>query len=333
MSKVCVFGAGAVGSYLLAKLIHAGTGHELSVVARGAQLQSINNDGLRLVSGDEEVLVRPQAATENPYELPPQDIVFVTLKAHSQSAAAHDIATLLSDGGVAVFVNNGIPWWWNYSGATSTLHSLPLLDPEAELWRCVDPARVLGCVVYSANEIVRPGVVRHVANNQWLLGEPDNSHSPRLLSTVNLMQEAGLGAHAVDNIRHCVWMKLLRNAPLNTISALTRLSAAELPLEPSLIELYEAVVDEIVAIAAAHGADVSDQADTAKAALHLGAAVDGTRATNIRPSMLQDVLKSRKMEVDSILGQVQAFARATGTPCPTIDTLLPLARGLNHLLK
>ncbi|MNK29818.1 2-dehydropantoate 2-reductase [compost metagenome] len=330
MMKVCVFGAGAIGGYLAARLIHAGGEHQVSVVARGAQLRGIVDGGLRLLAQDEDFIVRPHAVTDSPCQLAPQDLVFVALKSHAQPAAARDIAALLGPDGAAVFVNNGIPWWWTYHGeAAPDARPLPLLDPQAALWNSVGPARAMGCVVYSANEIVQPGVVRHVANNQWLLGEPDRTRSPRLLAAVELMRHAGLQATAAADIRHCVWVKLLRNAPLNTICALTRLPADGLCGTPGLVDLCAAVIDEVVAIAAADGSDVSGQAENAKAALGLGAAVDGSRAT-IRPSMLQDVLQNRRMEVDAILGQVQAFARASATPCPTIDTLLPLLRGLGQ---
>jgi len=81
---------------------------------------------------------------------PPQDLVFVTLKTHTQAAAASDIADLLSGGGSAVFVNNGIPWWWTYGVNGDAGQSLPRLDPEGALWQQVQPQRVMGCVAFSA---------------------------------------------------------------------------------------------------------------------------------------------------------------------------------------
>src|SRR3546814_21120144 len=102
-------------------------------------------------------------------------------------------------------MNNGIPWWWTYRASAPDARPLPLLDPQAALWNSVQPARALGCVVYSANEVVQPGVVRHVANNQWLLGEPDNTRSARLLAAVELLRRAGLQAEASEDIRHWVW--------------------------------------------------------------------------------------------------------------------------------
>ena len=161
--KLCVFGAGAVGSYLAARLLRSGR-HEVAVIARNEQLRAIATHGLILLSGQDEYVVRPHALTDRPGELPKQDVVFVTLKAHTQPAAARDIASLLGPDACAVFASNGIPWWWPYRDSSVAAQPLPLLDPEGALWRHVRPERAVGCVVYSANEVIRPGVVRHSGN-------------------------------------------------------------------------------------------------------------------------------------------------------------------------
>lgn len=327
--RICVFGTGAVGGHLAAQLLKQKK-HEVAVVARGEQLRAIKSYGLTLLTGQEQFTVRPHVATDQPSDLAEQDIVFVTLKSHAQPSAAKDIAGILSSTGVAVFANNGIPWWWPYRGHHLPSAPLPLLDPEAALWHQVGPERALGCVIYSANEVVKPGIVRHTANNKWLLGEPDGSQSERLMHVVRVLCEAGLGAVAVTDIRNKIWTKLLRNAPLNSLCALTRLPVDGLSCDPQLLGLCGAVIDEIAAIAAADGVDLSDQVQVAKQAPRVGAGIDGSSASGIRPSMLQDALNGRAMEVEAILGQVQAFARASGTPSPVLDVLLPLVRGLDH---
>lgn len=327
--RLCVFGAGAVGGYLAARLLQAGH-HDVAVVARGEHLRAIAAHGLTLRTADEDIVVRPHALAEDPGELPAQDVVFVTVKAHAQPAAAHGIAALLGSQGTAVFVNNGIPWWWPYRGPAHPGEPLPLLDPGGALWSGVRPARALGCVVYSANEVLRPGVVRHTANNRWLLGEPDGSRTPRLLSVVRVLREAGLNAEDVPDLRAAIWHKLLRNAALNSVCALTRLPVDALGRDPGLVLLCERVIDEIVATAAADGCDLSAHVETAKAAPRQGAAIDGRPAAGIRPSMLQDVLAGRRLEVEPILGQVQAFAREGGVATPVLDVLLALVRGLDR---
>lgn len=328
--NICVFGAGAIGGYLAARLLRF-TSHQVSVVARGVHLQAIRARGLRLITASEDFTVHPHAATERAQDLPAQDLVLVTLKAHAQASAARDIAPLLSEGGSAVFINNGIPWWWNHGlpGGEGQGDSLPLLDPEGDLWRWVQPQRVVGCVAYSANAVTEPGVVRHTANNRWVLGEPDGSETPRLAQTVELMRQAGLHAEASGQIRHTVWSKLLRNAAMNSLCALTRVSVDQLATVPGMMDLYHAWVDEIAAIAAAYGYELGPEVEAAKQVPLLGAAIDGTSGARIKPSMLQDIEAGRTIEVEAIVGQVQRLARARGVVTPALDATVPLLRALN----
>jgi 2-dehydropantoate 2-reductase len=325
--RVCIFGAGAVGGYLAAMLLKAGA--RVSVIARGAHLRAIASDGLTLQVGDQSFTVRPHAASHDAATLAQQDVVFVTTKTHAHAALAHDIGVLLGGAGAAVFVGNGIPWWWSFKGDAAS-RPLPLLDPNGALWSIVRPERAIGCVVYSANEIVQPGVVRHIANNRWLLGEPDGQHTPRLIGVVDLLRDAGLGAAIAGDLRREIWSKLLRNAPLNSICALTRLAVGELAADAGLVALCGTVVDEIAAVAAAHGADVQSQVAAAKEAPLRSGALDGTQSARILPSMLQDVLQGRPLELAPILEQVQLFAREASVETPTLDALFTLLRGLGR---
>jgi 2-dehydropantoate 2-reductase len=331
--KVCVFGAGAIGGHLAAKLLRAGR-HEVSLIARGAQLQAIRTRGLTLRTGGEEFTVRPHAATDARRELPAQNFVIVTLKAQAQPGAAADIAALLAPGGSAVFANNGIPWWWTHRGADAPGRPLPLLDPGAQLWNHVGPERAIGCVIFSANEVVEPGVIQHTNNNnRFLLGEPDGRISERVQALAQVMTEAGIGGEPTSDIRRWVWTKLLRNAPVNPLCALTRLPVQALDADPQLLGLYYAVVDELAALAAAEGVDLGAEVPVAREVAHKGPSLDGSASRAIRPSMLQDALAGRSMEVEAILGQLQEFGREYGVATPTIDVLLPLLRGLDRSIE
>jgi 2-dehydropantoate 2-reductase len=323
--KVCVFGAGAVGSYMVARLANV-PGVELSAVARGGNLRALQASGVRVDAPGAEYSGRPAVATDRPETLPPQDVVFVTLKSTALPVAAPALFRLLGPGGHAVFVTNGIPWWWNH-GQTGSAGPLPLLDPEGALWNVLEPQRALGCVVHSGNEIVTPGVVRHNGNNHWLVGEPDNTDSARLRRTVAVMQSAGLKAEVSTALRRDIFAKLLRNAPFNSICALTGLPLEWLATEPSVKALTLAVMDEIVAIGAARGLDVGAELAVCR---QLKTPPDRMApALGQKPSMLQDVLARRPLEVEAIFGQVCAFADETNTPCPAMHTLLPLLRGLD----
>jgi 2-dehydropantoate 2-reductase len=239
--------------------------------------------------------------------------------------AAESIAGLLAPHACAVFLNNGIPWWWPH-GLKGASGPPPLIDPEGKLWTHVRPERALGCVVYSPNDLIEPGVTLHVGGNRWVMGEPDGSLSARLNSAVQLFAGAGLKVESTTDIRREVWMKLVRNASSNSLAALTRLGLSETTADLELRPIAAGVVRETLAVAAALGWDLRAEVDAEQIA---------SRSSKGGPrlSMLQDVLQGRPIEVEAHLGQTQAFAREKGVAVPTIDTLLPLLRGLDRALR
>ncbi|CAO3428589.1 ketopantoate reductase family protein [Azospirillum endophyticum] len=323
--RICIFGAGAVGSHVAARLLRAGV-PDVSVVARGPHLAAMRERGLTFRSSREDFHVAVPAATDDPSTLPPQDVVVVTLKAPALPAVAGALARLLAPDGVAVFLLNGIPWWWNH-GLREGGGPLPLLDPDAALWRNVGPARALGGVVMSPNEIVEPGVVVHGARNRFIIGEPDGGDSPRARGLVELFTAAGMPALLSTDIRTDIWLKLLLNAPGNPLAALTRLSAKDRAVDPELAELGQRIAGEVADTAGALGYDLPQYADADDSMTWAA-----TRSET-RPSMLQDVLLGRATEVECLLGQVQAFARERSVPTPVIDIVLPILRGLDRSLR
>ena len=329
--KVCIFGAGAVGGYLATKLAIAGE-VTLSVVARGAHAEAMSRQGIRLRTPSGELVGHPVCVTDTPAQLPQQDIVLVTVKVGAQPAVARAVREMLSPEGCAVFASNGVPWWWKY--ATDHPASLPLLDPAGELWNTLTPARALGCVVYSANEVVAPGVVRHLGNNRWVLGEPDGTMTPRLAAVAALLSRAGVNAVASADLRTEIWAKLLRNASINSLCALTRLAVDGLAEDPDLLAQAQALIADIEVVARSQGVELGSHVAAAREQLTRGGAEGGAPPVKgLRPSMLQDVLAGRPLEVEAIVGQVQALAREAGVDCPAIDAVLPLLRGLDRGLR
>jgi 2-dehydropantoate 2-reductase len=178
---------------------------------------------------------------------------------------------------------------------------------------------------------VAPGVIHHNnRNNRFMLGELDGRVSARVQAIAQVMTEAGIGGEPTSDIRRWVWTKLLRNAPVNPLCALTRLSVQELGADPRLVALYHAVIDELAALAAAEGTDLSAEIPAAREVARKGPSLDGGPSAAIRPSMLQDALAGRSMEVEAILGQLQEFGREYRVATPTIDVMLPLLRGLDR---
>ncbi len=317
-----------MGGHLAARLLASGQA-EVSVLARGPHLAAIQTQGLRLNLAGQVYQGRPCVATDNSDRLEPQDLVIVALKAQALPGAAPAIARLLKSDGLALFLLNGIPWWWNY-GLLGERGSLELLDPQGDLWRLLRQ-RTLGCVCHASNEVIAPGVIEGSPGDRWLLGDPlikpQDSASQRLLGVLALLKQAGFAASASTDLRRDIWHKLLINASLNPVSALTRLPTRELTSNNALRDQMMALMREVVAVAKACGWDLEAQGLASPSVFE--AWLDPAKRTPThRTSMLQDVLAGRSLEVDALLGQTQLFARDTGVATPVCDVLLPLLRAL-----
>ena len=315
--RICVFGAGAVGGHFAAQL--AASGHEVSVIARGAHLEAIRRNGLTLLKGGERIVGRVQAA-EDPRDIGPVDFVLVTLKATALAAFADRAAPLLGKDTVVVFAQNGIPWWYaqGISAARSRTPGLEDLDPGGRLLRAIAPERVIGSVIYSANEVVEPGVVRNNApqRNVLVLGEPDDRPSERVRRLAAALQNSAIDAPIETDIRRSIWAKLVINLASSSIGVVTEGTVKENFADPAIAELRKRMQTEARAVAAAHGVDTED------APLPPPHASGGPQH---KTSMLQDYELGRPMEIDAILMAPLWFARAANVAVPALEAVIALA--------
>jgi len=315
--KICVFGAGAVGGHFAAQL--AAAGHDVSVVARGAHLVAMRRNGLTLLKGERRIVARVHAA-EHAADLGRVDCVLVALKATGLGALAAGIGPLLGPDTGVVFAQNGIPWWYaqGLAGRPPPPAELQRLDPGGALARAVAPHRVIGGVIYSANEVVEPGVVRNNApqRNVLVLGEPDGKASGRVAALRAALEQAEIQAPVETDIRRSVWAKLLINVGSSAIGVVTGESVKEAMADPALAELRRRVHDEAKRVAQAHGVD------TEGAPLPPPHQSGGPQH---KTSMLQDYERGRPMEIDAILMAPLWFARAAGVAAPALEALAALA--------
>ena len=255
--RICIFGAGAVGGHFAAQL--AASGHEVSLVARGAHLEAIRRNGVILLKGERRITAKVRASADA-HDLGPQDFVLVTLKATGLCALADEVAPLLGPQTAVVFAQNGIPWWYAQRLAASrpAPPDLSQLDPGAALARAIAPERVIGAVVYSANEVAEPGVVRNTApdRNMLVLGELDGRASQRVSSLSAALELCEIQAPIESDIRRTVWAKLLLNLGSSSIGVVTGETVRETLADPALRQLRERMRAEGRAIAAAHGVSV-----------------------------------------------------------------------------
>lgn len=314
--KICVFGAGAIGGYMGAKLARAGA--KVSLVARGPHLKAMQENGLRVIEGGETMTV-PVTASDDPATLGPQDYVIVTLKAHSVPGVVDKMQPLIGAGTTIVSGVNGVPWWY-FHGLEGPYEGtrLETVDPGNAQWDGFGPDRVLGCVVYPAAEVVEPGVVKHVEGNRFSLGEPDGSKSERATALSKALTEAGLKAPVRTKLRDEIWVKLWGNLSFNPISALTHATLDVLCTDEGTRAVARKMMIEAQEIAEKLGVRFPIDVDRRiKGGADVGAH---------RTSMLQDLDQGRPMEIDALVGSVQELGRITDTPTPTIDTVLALVK-------
>ena len=306
MTKVCVFGAGAVGSHMAAWLARGGL--QVSMLARGASLAAINANGLRFESAQASFTVNPRAS-DDARALGEQDLVIVALKANALPGAAQAMLPLLGPRTAVVFAVNGIPWWY-------APQELALLDPQRTLERTIGVERAIGCVVLSPNTLTAPGVVYSSAPvNRFLFGEPEGGISQRLRPWLEVLQPLLPGAEGTESIRSAIWSKLLMNVPESLLAMLTMSDAIDFMADPRIAALCDSLLIETAAVACAEGFDVDR--DVALRRAQIG-------SVRHSPSMLQDLRKGRAVESDAQLHAVQALARRSGVATPLLDTLLPL---------
>ncbi len=314
--RICVFGAGAIGGHLAARLARGGAA--VSVVARGAQLDAIRARGLRVQAPDGTLECRP-AASDDPAALGPQDAVIVTTKAPALPGVAAAVAPLLGPDTAVAFVMNGIPWWY-FDGAGGPLEGsrLPAVDPGDAVRRAVGVARTIGGVVYSSCTVVEPGVV-HVENpaNRVILGEPDGGSSPRAEAIAAHLRQGGLDATVVPDIRREVWAKLMGNLTSGPLAILSRSSMRDTYADPAVRLAAERIGAETAVIAAALGLDLG--VDPAE---RIARGINSAH----KPSILQDLELGRPMEVAALFDAPLAIARRLGVETPALDFAIALAR-------
>ncbi|MFO1059642.1 MAG: 2-dehydropantoate 2-reductase [Dongiaceae bacterium] len=312
--RICIYGAGAIGGLLGARL--AAAGYTVTLIARGAHLEALRERGLTLRSGEDTVTVRPHA-TDDPAAAGPQDCVILTLKAPGLAAVADAIQPLLGPQTSIVTAMNGILWWY-FHGVEGPHRErrLACADPDGRLWRALPPERVIGCVVYPAAEVVEPGVIAHQYGNRFMLGEPDGSRSARVAALSKALTEAGFKAPVRPRIRDDIWLKLWGNLSFNPVSALTLGTLDRIAGDPGTHAVIARMMAESKAVGEAHGVRFDVDIPT-----RIGWAKD---LVGHRTSMLQDLERGRAMEIDALLGAVVEMGDLAGVDTPLLDAVLAL---------
>ena len=318
MTKICIFGAGAIGSYMAHALIKAGA--DVSLIARGPHLEGLRDNGLTLIKeGVAETL--PVRATDTPEELGSQDYVISALKAHSVAPVIDRFKPLLADHTALVPAVNGIPWWYFYkAGSDSAMENrwLETSDPGGVQWAAFGPERAIGCVVYPACEISAPGQITLKSGDRFTLGEPDGQRSERVMKLSELMRAGGLRAPVKPRLRDEIWIKLWGNCSFNPVSALTGASLDLIGNDPASRAVIRDAMIECRKVGLAVGARFNVDIERR---IQGGADIIGHK-----PSTRHDVELGRPMELDALTSTVLELARRLEIETPTLNAISALVR-------
>jgi 2-dehydropantoate 2-reductase len=312
--RIAIFGAGAIGGLLGARLASAGA--DVTFIARGAHLAAMQADGVTLLSGGEQITVRPRCVADAG-DAGVQDYVIVALKAHSLPAAASQIARLMGSTSTLVTAVNGIPYWY-FFGQEAGWRVVESVDPGGVVSGVLPPQSVVGCVVYPAAEVTAPGIITHTYGDRFSLGEPDGSRSSRAEALSRMLISAGLKAPIRPRIRDEIWVKLWGNMAFNPLSALTGATLDILTGRPELRATARAMMLEGQAVAEALGI---------RFAIDVDKRIDGAAEVGVhKTSMLQDLERGRPMEIDALLGAVVELGEGIGLTLPVCRAVLAVVR-------
>ncbi len=313
--RVCIYGAGVIGGILGAGLARAG--HEVSLVARGAQLEAIRTHGLRIRDSQGMFSVSIRASAD-PAEFGEQDLVIVATKTPALREVAARIAGLLGRDTLVAFANNGVFWFYGDGFSPGGLSlDMRRLDPTGALHRVVGAERAIGIICYAGGEVVEPGIIEFgAARRQFIAGAAMPQTVESANAVIDSFHAKEYTISATDDIRAAMWPKYVSVVGNQAVAALTGGNAGQNWAMPQLREVLLGLMEEAAEVAAAHGYGA------------LGIDFAALRERGIdsahKPSMLQDLERGREMEIDGQLLALQDLARQSGIATPRLDTLVPL---------
>lgn len=287
--KIAMFGAGGVGGYFGGRLAQAGC--DVSFVARGAHLEALRRDGLRIVSPKGDAHITPVRASADPAELGPADVVLFTVKLYDAEAAAAQLAPLVGPDTMVVTLQNGV-------------------DAVEIVARHVGRAHTAGGVAYVAAVIDPPGTIRHTALDALIVGELDGAMSPRLLALKAAADRAGFGFTASPHILVDQWSKFARLSVFSAMTAVTRSPLGVLRARPELMAMLDRAARETIAVGRAHGVPLADGVMDEVLAMMRG------MPPQAQSSMLSDLERQRPLELPWLSGAVVRLGREKGVPTP-----------------
>jgi 2-dehydropantoate 2-reductase len=304
--RIAVIGAGAVGGYYGARLAQAG--HDVSFVARGANLAALRSSGVSVRSslGDFTVQAR---AEEDAGRIGTVDLVVLAVKTYSNPEALLHLPPLVGPNTAVLTLQNGV-------------------ESAAEVAAVIGAEHVLAGATYIIATLVAPGTIQHTGPARRIVfgeGFGEAARSGRVAEIERVLAGADIQAEGVADARVPIWEKFIFLAPFAGLSAAARLSLGPLWAQPAFRATFDQAMAEVEAVARAEGIGVAADVRAAKMSY-----LDNSPATS-RSSMMMDLVAGRPIEIEALLGAATRRGRAAGIPTPVMETLYavlkPFERG------
>jgi 2-dehydropantoate 2-reductase len=284
-------GTGGVGGFFGAKLLAGG--EDVTFIARGAQLQAIRTHGLRIESEVSPLHVRPQAATDDPAIVPPQDVILFCVKLWDVESAAEQMRPMVGAHTAVIPLQNGIDSEQRVAGA--------ILGAKS----------VMGGVAHISATVIEPGVIRHTGKLQRLtFGEMDGTRSARAEALLEACARAKIDGRLTERIEEAIWDKFMFLVAFSGMTALLRVGIGPIREDAETFAMFRAAMEEVFAVAAAKG--VAFAGDPMGQWLKAIAAMP----YDYRASMLEDLERGRRLELPWLSGAVARLGAELGVATP-----------------
>lgn len=293
--KIVVMGTGGVGGYFGARL--AASGEDVRFVARGAHLEAIKRDGLRITSKLGDLTVWPEKVSASAAELGPADFVMIAVKLWGTQEAIDAVRPLIGPSTVVASFQNGV-------GAIEALK------------KAFGERNVLGGVAHIATTIGEPGVIAHTGTMAKLtVGEPAGGISPRVAAIAEAAKKAGIDVIASDDINRSIWEKFVFLATFSGVTTLTRLPKGPIFADADMMKMFTDAFNEACAVARGKGVRLAPDHESKGLTW-----ADGLPA-EMKSSMLHDFEKGNRIEVEWLSGAVARLGAEAGVPTPVHRTI------------
>jgi 2-dehydropantoate 2-reductase len=290
--RVAVYGAGAVGSYYGARLADGGA--DVALIARGRQLDALRSKGLTLVEPEGTRSYRP-AATDDPGEIGPVDVVLFTVKSYDTVEAAGRLGPLLREDTAVISVQNGI-------------------DNEDRIAAVTGAQHVLGGAAYILAAVREPGIVEAAGPRGIVIGElVPGPPTDRVRAIVAAGERAGLDVRASDDVRVAIWEKYVLLVAFSAMTGATRLPIGPIREAPAARAMLQAIMAEVWAVGRASGVPLADDLVERQMTLLTSQHADATT------SLYHDLVAGHRTELEALQGAAIRIGCEHGVATPSID--------------